>query len=337
MTLIPAPFERRTISGWRELERGLRGSIEAGAISNGWLICGPEGVGKATLAYRIARAILEPESLVEGATLDMPEHARTFRLVAARSHPDLFVAERLVDEKTEKQASEITVETIRRLTEFLSKTAASGGWRAAIVDAADDLNRNAANALLKSLEEPPARTAILLVAHQPGRLLATIRSRCRRIELRGLDDDELADLLAREAGQDGDAARRIGAAARGRPGRALKLAAGEGAAAVELAETFLQSAAAGGTPPGFASNFGARSGAEKWPIFAETVLGRVADAARTEGRRGPAGGDRAAARARRLVEAHAAMSEIFRRGEAVNMDRAQTLHAASRVLGAVGD
>lgn len=332
MTAIPDPASRARIAGRAALEGELRAAIAAGAISHGWLIAGPEGAGKATLAYRMARAILDPEALAPGTTLDMPEDARTFRLIAARGHPDLFVAEPLFDEKTEKQASEITVETIRRLSEFLSKTAAAGGWRVAIIDAADDLNRNAANALLKSLEEPPAKTALLLIAHRPGRLLATIRSRCRRIVLPALAEEALTGLLGSEAGLSGERARLLAAAAGGRPGRALRLAAGEGAEAVELAKKFVETAA-GGAPPGLSAQFGAKAGPEKWSVFTETVLDRLAEDARRCAR-AAAGAD--AARALLLAEAHAEILKIFRRGEALNMDRAQTLHDASRALARIG-
>lgn len=334
MSDLPQPFERRSVIGREDLERRLRASILEGAISNGWLLCGPNGAGKATLAYRMARAILDPAGLGSGGGLDMDQSQRTFRLVAAHGHPDLFVAEPAYDEKTEKQAPEISVETIRRLNEFLNKTAASGGWRAAIVDAGDDLNRNAANALLKSLEEPPQRSVLLIVAHQPGRLLATIRSRCRRIDLREVAEADIVRLLSEEAGLKDKAARLIAAAARGRPGRALQLAAGEGAEAIELAEQFLGAASAGGVAANFASNFGAKAGAEKWPIFAETLLERMADRARERGRAGEGRASIGAANA--AVEARAALAEILRRGAAVNMDRGQMLHAMSRVLAGAG-
>jgi DNA polymerase-3 subunit delta' len=324
----PEPCARARVAGRLELERRLGTAIRAGAISNGWLICGPEGSGKATLAYRMARAILDPAALSADDSLEMAAGQRTFRLVSGRCHPDLFVAERLYDEKTGKLASEISIETVRNLSEFLSKTAAAGGWRVAIVDVADDLNRNAANALLKSLEEPPQKTALLLLAHRPGRLVATLRSRCRRIDLPPLADAELLDLLACEAGLDGAAAQRVVAAAKGRPGRALRLAAGAGADAVRLAEDFLKSAPHSGAAAGFAANFGAKAHAESWPLFTETVLDRLADDARARGR----GGAADAAAARRLVEAHAALAQIIGRGEAVNLDRAQMLHAMSRIL-----
>ncbi|MEQ1929656.1 MAG: AAA family ATPase, partial [Parvularculaceae bacterium] len=201
MELTP-PHERERTVGRAEIEADLRSALEAGRLSNGWMVAGPKGAGKATLAYRLARGILDPGGLASEGGLFMDPKARTFRLVAARGHPDLFVAEKSFDDKNERYATEITVETIRELSSFLSKTAAFGGWRVAIVDAADELNRNAANALLKSLEEPPQRTLVLLVANEPGRLLPTIRSRCRRIDLKPLPDAEIASLLSAEAGLD---------------------------------------------------------------------------------------------------------------------------------------
>ncbi|NWG71701.1 MAG: DNA polymerase III subunit delta', partial [Parvularculaceae bacterium] len=234
-----APHERHSITGRAEVEGALRAMLDAGSLSHGWLIAGPKGAGKATLAYRVARALLDPGSL--GPTgLDMAPDARGFRLIAARGHPDLFVAEKQFDEKNDRYASEITVETIRELSAFLSKTASQGGWRVAIVDTADELNRNAANALLKSLEEPPQKSVILLLADQVGRLLPTIRSRCRRIDLKPVPNDEVVGLLMSEVGLDGAAARAVAGIAKGRPGHALTLAAGEGTEAAALAEEFLK-------------------------------------------------------------------------------------------------
>lgn len=328
MDLI-APHERPTVVGRTQLEAELRAIIDSGQLSNGWMISGPAGAGKATLAYRLARAILDPASLgPEG--LGMAPEARGFRLIAGRGHPDLFVAEKLFDEKNDRYAAEITVETIRELSSFLSKTAGQGGWRVAIVDKADELNRNAANALLKSLEEPPARSVILLLADQPGRLLPTIRSRCRRIDLKPLSDPEIIALLEAERGLDAPSATAIAAIARGRPGHALTLADGEGADAARLAEEFLGLAIAGRHSASFGAAFAGKAAARKWAVFVEILLQKIADAARMAAREDVAA--LGAISPGELVEAHARMRALAIRGEALNMDRGQMLFGLARAL-----
>ena len=330
MSELPAPHEREFIVGRAEEEARLRASLASGALSNGWLITGAKGAGKATLAYRLARALLEPEALSEPASLQVPKEARVFRFIAGRAHPDLFVAEREYDEKNERYATEISVETIRKLNAFLNRTASAGGWRVAIVDSADDLNRNAANALLKSLEEPPPKTAILLVANAPGRLLATIRSRCRRIDLRPVPPTDIMKLLESELGLAGEEAARLAEAAKGLPGLALSLAAGEGADAVTAASAFLGAARAGDDVGKLASALSGRQASEKWDVFQRIVLESLSDAARAA-----ACGDEtglASLGAPTLLDAHQSISALFNRGEAVNADRAQMLAAAARII-----
>ena len=158
-----APAMRPNQIGREPIEAQLRDAMAAGVLSHGWILSGPKGAGKATLAYRIARALLDPKALTTNLTLDVSQDDQVFKLVAGQAHPDLFVAERLWDEKKSKYQTEISVETIRKLTSFLTRTASFGGWRVAIIDTADDMNRNAANALLKVLEEPPKKTLLLLL------------------------------------------------------------------------------------------------------------------------------------------------------------------------------
>jgi DNA polymerase-3 subunit delta' len=332
MTAVPEPFARARIIGRTALEAQLRAQISAGAISNGWIIAGPKGAGKATLAYRMARAILDFAALTRGESLDMSDQARTFRQIAARGHPDLFVAARLFDDKNDRYATEITVETIRELSAFLNKTAAGGGWRVAIVDCADDLNRNAANALLKSLEEPPQKAALFLLANEPGRLLATIRSRCRRIDLRPLEEADLLTLLKSELGLEGPRARLIATAAKGRPGQALSLAAGDGAEAISLAQEFLEATAAGRDGAGFASRFSSKALAGAFDIFLETLDQKLADAARARARLEEVAGPFGAHHPGEIVEMRARITALVRRAEALNVDRGQLLFALGREI-----
>ena len=147
------------------------------------------------------------------------------------THPDLLVVERTVDERTKRLRNEVVIADVRRATDFFALTAFAGGWRVVIVDAADELNRNAANALLKLVEEPPHRGLVLLIAHRPGLVLPTLTSRCRRLPLRPLSADQLTLVLrSRIPGIAEDEAAGLAALAEGSPGRALRLAAVDGLA-----------------------------------------------------------------------------------------------------------
>ncbi|MEQ1617515.1 MAG: DNA polymerase III subunit delta' [Terricaulis sp.] len=211
------PRETYGFVGHDEAELALAEALTGERLHHAWLLAGPKGLGKATLAYRFARQALGAKHRGPRPLDCDPEDAIS-RRVAQLAHPDLFVLRRGISERG-KPRREITVDDARELGRFFSLAPSEGGMRVAIIDAVDDLNRNAANAILKTLEEPPPRSALLLICHAPGAALATIRSRCRKLTLRPFADD-----LVREAlGQDADAA--LIALANGRPGRAIALAA----------------------------------------------------------------------------------------------------------------
>lgn len=210
----PHPRETFAFVGHDAEERALAGALSSGRMHHAWLLAGQKGLGKATLAYRFARIALGARHAGER-PLDADPEDVVSRRVAALSHPDLFVLRRGLNERG-KPRREITVDDARELGAFFSLAPSEGGMRVAIIDAVDDLNRNAANAILKTLEEPPARSVLLLVCHAPGAALATIRSRCRRLALRPLPDD-----LVRAALGGGDEA--LVKLAKGRPGRAIAL------------------------------------------------------------------------------------------------------------------
>ncbi len=190
---FPHPRRTTTLYGHGGPESLLAEAVAGGRMHHGWLINGPEGVGKATLAYRLAKHLLaapsERDSLVQ--TLAVGPETRAARQVVALSHPGLLVLRRPYDSKTKKFAASIPIDEVRRLRSFLAHAADEGTWRVVIVDTADDLNINAANALLKSLEEPPTRTVFVLLTSEPGRLLPTIRSRCRTLDMSALASDDL--------------------------------------------------------------------------------------------------------------------------------------------------
>lgn len=194
-----------------------------GRLHHAWLLTGPRGVGKATLAWAIARWILSGAATPD---LTVPSDAPELRRLAALSEPRLQLIRRPWDDKAGRLSAQITVDEIRKLLSFFHLSAAEGGRRIAIIDAADDMNVAAANALLKVLEEPPKDALILIVAHQPARLLPTIRSRCRTLRLNPLNPTQVGNALA-DAGtfDDADA---LAALSDGSVGEALRLVGQDG-------------------------------------------------------------------------------------------------------------
>jgi DNA polymerase III subunit delta' len=211
------PRDTSELFGHAEAEQALLAAYRSGAMPHAWLIGGPPGIGKATMAYRMARFALahaDPKATAvsQAASLAVPADHPAARRIAAQGHPDLLALERTIGD-TGKLRTVITVDEARKTTGFFGSTAAAGGWRICIVDSADELHPSAANALLKMIEEPPSRSLFLLVSHSPGRLLPTIRSRCRRLMLRPLAEDEVLRALGHAAPDAEEQARREAAAA----------------------------------------------------------------------------------------------------------------------------
>lgn len=229
----PHPRETAVLHGHRGAERALLDAYRDGRIPHAWLIGGPRGVGKATLAYRMARFVLmHPDycsrPVQTASTLAIDPQRPVARRIAAQAHPDLLALERSEAESGALR-SVITVDQVRQTVSFFGSTPGEGGWRVCIVDAADELQfPNAANALLKVLEEPPPRALLLLVSHAPGRLLPTIRSRCRSLMLRPLEEEAVANAAAAALSRDPTNAelREAAAAAEGSVARAIELLGG---------------------------------------------------------------------------------------------------------------
>ncbi|HSC61145.1 MAG TPA: DNA polymerase III subunit delta' [Rhizomicrobium sp.] len=172
-------------------------AIRSGRPPQGWLISGPPGVGKATFAFRIARYLLAYGATDRGPEdLSVPPSDPVSLQVSAGGHPGLLILQRGINPNTGKPMTVLGVDEIRKLASFFGMTSGAGGWRVAIVDTADDMNPQAANALLKALEEPPARAMLMLLSNAPGQLLPTIRSRCQRLDLRPLPDAEIEKQLS---------------------------------------------------------------------------------------------------------------------------------------------
>lgn len=224
----PEPRANPQLVGHAAAEAVLLDALRSGRMHHAWLIAGPSGIGKATLAFRFARRLLAGVP-GPGETLALDPAHPVFRRVAAGSHADLLTVERAYDEKRKRTRTQIAVDDIRKINGFMGLTPAEGGWRVVVVDGAEDMNQNAANALLKVLEEPPPRAVLLLVCDAPGRLLPTIRSRCRRLRLSPLESSHMDELLAAYLPEMAPAERgRLAALGEGSPGRALLLAEEEG-------------------------------------------------------------------------------------------------------------
>ncbi len=360
---VPEPRENPHFEGHEAAEKTLAEAVASGRIHHAWLISGPRGIGKATLAFRLARTLLAGAASADaGPGLFGPEEALptslhmdpavpVFQRVAAGGHADLLTVERAVDDKTGRQRSEIVIADVRRVSEFLSLTAIEGGWRVVIVDGAEDMNRNAANALLKTLEEPPARTVLLLVSHAPGRLLPTIRSRCRKLTLGALTDETVESLIARYrpdiAAEDRAALARIG---EGSVGRALTLAETGGLALYEELVRLLAGlpepdvARLHGTLDAIARTRNEVGAYQAYDVFTDLMGSWIARQVRARARGlkpaeiMPGEGeiaDRLAARASldQWVEVWEKITRLFGRAAHLNLDRKQVLLDAFFALG----
>jgi DNA polymerase-3 subunit delta' len=298
-------------------------------LHHAWLLAGPKGVGKASFARAAARRVLAdaagPVSELPGIASD-DEHPMV-RLVEAGSHPDMRWLERVVNEKTGKLNRNIKVDQVRALGEFVSLSTALSPWRVVVIDSIDDLEKEAANALLKMLEEPPANSLFFLVSHAPGRLLPTIRSRCRRLEFQPLPDDAMASILAEQAPDLASAERqRVIAMSFGSAGRALAFAELGLAKLEEAAVTILRQ----GDPTNarrseLASELGKKGAADRYAAFLELAPTLIAREARTL----------AAGPRERALDAYAKARELAVVAPRVSLDPAATVFQLGGILAQV--
>lgn len=323
----PHPRETHHLVGQdATLARAAR-AIRSGRPPQAWLIGGPPGIGKATLAYRIARYLLRYGATANGPEdLSVADSDPVAMQVRAGAHPGLLVLKRGLNPETGKLMTVLSVGEIRKLGNFFGLTSGAGGWRVTIVDTADDMNDAAANALLKLLEEPPARAMLLLLAHAPARLLPTIRSRCQRLELKPLDQKALETEIARRL-PDMPATDRAQLAklAGGSIGAALRLAGGDGLLLAGEAEKLIDRA----TAPDFAATLALADKIARiddgTEMFGRFLLDALGSRIRTRAREGAPRLDRWVALSERLEKS-------FVRTEALHLEPRQTILSAAQAL-----
>jgi DNA polymerase-3 subunit delta' len=323
--LSPSPRDGFALEGAEAQERDFLDAMSRGRLHHAWLLTGPEGVGKATFAFRAARRLLgarpDPALGLLGSSPGDPVSHQ----VSARSHPDFMVLERAtLDGKPRKS---IPVDEARQLPEFFSKAPATSAYRVAIIDTADDLNVNAANAVLKTLEEPPERGVLLLVSNAPGKLLPTIRSRCRRLAFTAWGEARTSAWLG-ERGFNPEDALRLSRMSRGAPGRALFLA-GAGAldadrAAHDLLRKLPQTDDA--ALQAMADGFRGAEGAARF----EVIFDRLADHVRLMAEETAVRADPGSLE--RWAEAWESLTNLPGEAEALNLDRADVFWTALRQL-----
>ena len=298
-------------------------------IHHAWLLAGLRGVGKATFAQVAARRILAEGAgpPVDLAGLETPSDHPMVKLVDAGSHPDMRWLERLPKEKGEGLARDITIHQIRALGEFMGMTAALSPWRVAVIDSMDELNREASNALLKMLEEPPPNTIFLLVSHAPGRLLPTIRSRCRLLQFEALEDDVMTSILEARSPGLGEAERkRIISMSFGSAGRALAFAELGLAKLEEAALAILrQGDPTNARRSALASELGKKGSADSYAAFLELAPSLIArEARRLRG-----------APLERALDAYAKARELAAIAPRVSLDPAATIFQIGGILASV--
>jgi DNA polymerase-3 subunit delta' len=231
----PHPRETFDLVGHAGAERALLDAYKTNRLPHAFIIGGETGIGKATLAWRLARFVLarpDPADVQEAQDLAIEPNHPAARKIVALSHSDVFLLRREWNEKTKRHFTEIRVDDVRQAIHMFQRSAGAEGYRICIVDSADELNRSAANALLKLVEEPPPRSLFLIIAHRPGLILPTLRSRCRTLFLRPLSTDEVVTVIDRLGGPwtEVDSATRRAAAerAQGSVSSALRLLAEDG-------------------------------------------------------------------------------------------------------------
>jgi DNA polymerase-3 subunit delta' len=300
-------------------------------LHHAWLLAGPKGVGKASFAHAAARRVLADAA---GPQSDLPALATDddhpmVKLVEAGSHPDMRILERLVNERTGNLARNISVDQVRSLSELFDLSPAMSDWRVVVIDSVDDLEPSAANALLKMLEEPPPNSIFFLVSHAPGRLLPTIRSRCRRLDFQKLGDDAMTSVLEFHVpALSASERQRIIAMSEGSAGRALAFTELDLAKLEDSALAILRE----GDPTNarrsaLASELGKKASAERYAAFLDLAPSLIArEARRLQGHP-----------RERALDAYAKARELAAIAPRLSLDPASTIFQIGGILAEVAE
>ncbi len=325
---FPLPHERNRLIGHRETEKELLDAYRSERLHHAWILGGPKGIGKATLAFRFAQFVIaNPDRfgvvVASAQDLAVPEEHPVSRQIKAGGHPNVLHLRRPWDEKSKRFKSDLPVDEVRRTVSFFGTTASAKAWRICIVDAADDMNASSANALLKILEEPPVRCLFLVLSHAPGRLLPTIRSRCRRLDLAPLTPDDIRQglqELASDAVPGGEDLREIAETADGSLRSAITLLSGDGLTIARgvkrLAENAGQLDLA--SVHALADMVSARGQTDNWENFQHVIQIWLHEKMRTELAQG-------VGVARRYVDIWQKTNQAIRDSDALNLDRKQVV------------
>ncbi len=326
------PRLQSRLIGHKEVEQHLLDAYRSGKLHHAWMLTGPQGIGKATLAYRFAKFLFtnpDPTSpaLHLAQDLSVESDNPAAKRVMARGHSDLLVLQRELNPKTKKLRPQISVDDARKTSNFFSKTAGEGGWRICIIDAADEMNANAANAVLKILEEPPEKCVFLVISHAPGKLLPTIRSRCLKLELSPLQDGEVEQVLSNgmlEVEINEDDLKSLITLSHGSPGRAKELATSIGARQFVMFEKITNQTSQFNTSAllKLTEEFSKRGTEEQFNIFADLLSDWLGKRARL------AAINNNTSTANALAQCHSSFAGAIRQTNALNLDRRQTLMLA---------
>lgn len=321
-----------TILGQDRAIAAFRTAMDSGSLHHAWLLAGPRGVGKGSFARAAARRMLAQAGgpPVDLPGLETPDDHRMVRLIEAGSHPDFRLLQRELHDDPKKKGElrrSITIKQVRKLQELFAVAPSLGDWRVAIIDCMDELEPQAQQALLKTLEEPPARSLFLLVSHSPGRLLPTIRSRCRRLDFSPLDDAALDAILSVERPKlSADDRARLIPLASGSAGRALDFAELDLAPLAQEALAILRQ----GDPDNsrrsrLASALALKAAAPRYAAFLDLVPPLVAaEARRAEG-----------ARRLRAAEAYERARDTASLAPRLSLDAASTIFALGTIMAGV--